>query len=64
MLVRSNRTLVFTVENDTALWKYMEIGAGNDEEIEVRSGELQAGDRVVIEGQLTLAHQARVKVIE
>lgn len=64
MLVRSNRTLVFTVENDTALWKYLEIGAGNDEEIEVKSGELQAGDRVVIEGQLTLAHQARVKVVE
>lgn len=64
MLVRSNRTLIFTVENDTALWKYVEIGAGNDEEIEIKSGELQAGDRVVIEGQLTLAHQARVKVLE
>jgi membrane fusion protein (multidrug efflux system) len=64
MLVRSNRPLVFTVEGDTALWKYLEAGAGNEEEIEVKSGELQAGDRVVIEGQLTLAHQAKVKVIE
>jgi RND family efflux transporter MFP subunit len=64
MLVRSNRTLVFIVENDIALWKYLEAGAGNDEEIEVKAGELNAGDRVVIEGQLTLAHQAKVKVIE
>ena len=64
MLVRSNRSLVFTVQGDTALWKYLEVGAGNEEEIEVKSGELQAGDRVVIEGQLTLAHQAKVKVIE
>ncbi len=64
MLVRSNRPLVFTVENDTALWKYLEAGAGNEEEIEVMSGELRAGDRVVIEGQLTLAHQAKVRVIE
>ena len=64
MLVRSNRTLVFTVENDVAMWKYLEAGAGNEEEIEVKSGELQAGDRVVIEGQLTLAHQAKVKIIE
>jgi RND family efflux transporter MFP subunit len=64
MLVRSNRTLVFIVENELALWKYFEAGAGNEEEIEVKSGELQAGDRVVIEGQLTLAHQAKVKVIE
>jgi multidrug efflux pump subunit AcrA (membrane-fusion protein) len=64
MLVRSNRTLVFTVEKDIALWKYLEAGASNDEEIEVKSGELAAGDRVVIEGQLTLAHQAKVKIIE
>lgn len=64
MLVRSNRTLVFIVENDIALWKYLEAGAGNDEEIEVKAGELNAGDRVVIEGQLTLAHQAKVKIIE
>jgi multidrug efflux pump subunit AcrA (membrane-fusion protein) len=64
MLVRSNRTLVFIVENDIALWKYLDAGAGNDEEIEVKAGELNAGDRVVIEGQLTLAHQAKVKVIE
>jgi len=64
MLVRSNRNLVFTVENDIALWKYLETGANNDEEIEVRAGELNAGDRVVIEGQLTLAHQAKVKIIE
>lgn len=64
MLVRSNRALVFTVENGIAMWKYLEAGAGNDEEIEVKSGELRAGDRVVIEGQLTLAHQAKVKIIE
>jgi RND family efflux transporter MFP subunit len=64
MLVRSNRTLVFIVENNIALWKYFEAGAGNEEEIEVKAGELAAGDRVVIEGQLTLAHQAKVKIIE
>ncbi|MBU4267294.1 MAG: efflux RND transporter periplasmic adaptor subunit [Acidobacteria bacterium] len=64
MLVRSNRTLVFIVENDMALWKYLEAGAGNEEEIEVKAGELNAGDLVVIEGQLTLAHQAKVKIIE
>lgn len=64
MLVRSSRTLVFIVENDVALWKYLEAGAGNEKEIEVKAGELNAGDRVVIEGQLTLAHQATVKIIE
>jgi RND family efflux transporter MFP subunit len=64
MLVRSNRTLVFIVENNIALWKYLEAGEGNEEEIEVKAGELAAGDRVVTEGQLTLAHQAKVKIIE
>jgi len=35
----------------------------NDEEIHIKSG-LNEGELVVVEGQMTLAHQSRVKIVK
>jgi RND family efflux transporter MFP subunit len=63
-----DRPLVFAIINikgstGTADWRYVELGAQNDEEIEIKSG-IQEGDIIVIDGQLTLSHQSRVKIIK
>lgn len=63
-----DRPLVFAIINisggrGTADWRYVELGAQNDEEIEIKSG-IQEGDIIVVEGQLTLSHQSRVRIIQ
>jgi RND family efflux transporter MFP subunit len=63
VIVRQDRPLVFVVEDNTAIWKYVELGDHNDEEVEIKSG-IQEGDQVVIEGQLTLAHQSKVRIVK
>lgn len=63
IIVRQGRSLVFVVKDKIALWKYVEIGHHNDEQTEIIKG-IEEGDIVVIEGQLTLAHQSKVKIIK
>jgi len=63
LLVRDKRPLVFVVEDGLAKWKYIEMGEQNDEFIEVLSG-VEPGENVIVEGQYTLAHDAKVKVIK
>ncbi len=63
VLIRSERPLVFVVENNIALWRYIEMGEQNSEEVEVKSG-VEEGELVIVEGQLTLAHQSKVKIIK
>lgn len=63
LLVRDKRTLVFTVENNYAKWKYVKIGKQNDQYIEILEG-VEPGENVIVEGQYTLAHDAKVKVIK
>ncbi|MFZ5947418.1 MAG: efflux RND transporter periplasmic adaptor subunit [Stygiobacter sp.] len=63
LLVRDKRTLVFTVENNLAKWKYVKIRKQNEQYIEIVEG-LEPGENVIIEGQYNLAHDAKVKVIK
>lgn len=63
LLVRDKRSLVFVVEGDLAKWKYIQIGEQNDEFIEVTEG-LEPRENVIVEGQYTLAHDAKVRVIK
>lgn len=63
LLVRDKRPLVFVVEDDLAKWKYIQIGEQNYEFIEVKEG-VEPRENVIVEGQYTLAHDAKVKVIK
>ncbi len=65
ILERDGRPLLFKVEDGRALWLYVRIGARNDHLVEIervlQGGSLEPGDLVVVQNNLTLAHDARVR---
>jgi RND family efflux transporter MFP subunit len=63
VLVRGGRKLVFVVEEGLAKWRYIEVGLENEQYAEVLDG-VKLGEKVIIEGHFTLAHDARVSVVE
>jgi HlyD family secretion protein len=68
VIQRDGRPLVFVVKEGRAQWVYIFPGRSNGTETEVlpdsASGQipLQPGDVVLIEGHLTLTHDAPVRV--
>lgn len=68
VIERDGRPLVFVVKNGRAQWQYIQPGRTNGFEVEVlpdsASGQipLNPGDIVLIEGHLTLTHDAAVRV--
>jgi RND family efflux transporter MFP subunit len=69
ILIRGGRKLVFAVEGDTAKWRYIEVGLENERFAEVLPGKepgwgVSAGDTVIIEGHVTLAHDTKVSIVE
>jgi Cu(I)/Ag(I) efflux system membrane fusion protein len=61
LLERDRRLLVFAAKNGRAEWQYVETGLETDESIEITSG-IAPGDTILVEGHLTLAHAAPVRV--
>ncbi len=61
VLVRGGRKLVFVAEAGLAKWRYIESGAENETYVEVIEG-VKEGELVVVQGHLTLAHDARIKI--
>ncbi len=62
LLVRENRTLVFTIEDGLAQWKYVTVGKSNDQYYIIKEG-LKAGDTLIVNGNYNLAHQSKVKIL-
>jgi HlyD family secretion protein len=69
IIQRDNRPLVFVVKNGRAQWVYINPGRSNGLETEVLpdSGTglipVEVGDQVIVEGHLTLTHDATVRVV-
>ncbi len=63
ILVRGGRKLAFVVENGLAKWRYIKIGLENERYAEVLEG-VNEGEFVIVEGHFTLAHDAKVKIVE
>ena len=69
IIQRDNRPLVFVVKNGRAQWVYINPGRSNGIETEVLpdSGTgvipVEVGDQVIVEGHLTLTHDATVRVV-
>jgi RND family efflux transporter MFP subunit len=69
IIQRDNRPLVFVVKNGRAQWVYINPGRSNGTETEVLpdSGTglipVEVGDEVIVEGHLTLTHDATVRVV-
>jgi RND family efflux transporter MFP subunit len=60
---QGDRPTIFVIKDSIALWKYVELGAKNDEE-QIVTGEIEEGDLVVIDGHMTLGHQSKVTITE
>jgi len=63
VLTREGKRLAFVVQNDLAKWRYIEVGIENEDYAEVING-IEEGELVIVEGHLTLAHDAKVRVIQ
>ena len=69
IIQRDNRPLVFVVRDGRAQWVYINPGRSNGVETEVLpdSGTglipVEVGDNVIVEGHLTLTHDAPVRVV-
>jgi RND family efflux transporter MFP subunit len=61
VLVRGGRKLVFVVENGLAKWRYVTTGLENERYVEILEG-AEEGESVIVEGHLTLAHDAKVTI--
>jgi len=61
VLIRGGRKLVFVVEDGLAKWKYVTTGLENERYVEILEG-AKEGESVIVEGHLTLAHDARVVI--
>lgn len=69
ILSRSARKLVFVVQDGLAKWKYIEVGLENEDFAEVLTPEdpnnaIKPGDMVLVDGHFTLAHDARVRIVQ
>ncbi|MBL0179611.1 MAG: efflux RND transporter periplasmic adaptor subunit [Gemmatimonadetes bacterium] len=69
VIERDGRPLVFVVRDGVAMWEYIQRGESNGREMEVlpdtTSGliPVKKGDIVLVDGHLTLTHQARVRLV-
>lgn len=61
LLIRNERHMLFVVKDGIAKWKYVDIGVGNADNIEIVNG-IEPGDSVIVEGHYSLGHNVRVIV--
>ncbi|MBO5445417.1 MAG: efflux RND transporter periplasmic adaptor subunit [Muribaculaceae bacterium] len=61
VVLRSGRQVVFTLEDGKAIWNYVTTGLENLDQYTVTEG-LKAGDKVIISGNLNLAHETDVEL--
>ncbi|MFW6095625.1 MAG: efflux RND transporter periplasmic adaptor subunit, partial [Bacteroidota bacterium] len=62
MVLRQNKEVVFTVQNDSiATWNYIETGEENSRYYTVEDG-LKPGDTVITSGNINLAHESTIDV--
>lgn len=69
IIERDGRPLVFVVKNGRAQWTYVQPGRSNGRETEILPDSVSGiipvnpGDQVIVEGHLTLTHDAPVRVV-
>lgn len=59
LVLRTNRKVIFTVKKDKARWNYVETAQENSDSYVVTSG-INAGDSVIYDGNINLAHESPV----
>lgn len=64
VVLRTGRQVVFTLEGDRAIWNYVETGLENATSYTVTSETMKEGDLVITGGNINLAHESPVIVME
>lgn len=62
LVLRSEKQVVFTLQSGKAKWNYVKTGLENISSFSITEG-LKAGDSVIYDGNLNLAHDAEVQVM-
>ncbi|MCL2651076.1 MAG: efflux RND transporter periplasmic adaptor subunit [Candidatus Azobacteroides sp.] len=62
LVLRTNKKVVFTLKSGKAMWNYVQTGTENSDSYIITDG-LHAGDSVIYEGNINLAHEAPVKIM-
>jgi RND family efflux transporter MFP subunit len=61
VVLRNNKKVVFKFNNSEAVWVYVQTAQENSDSYVITEG-LNAGDSIIYEGNINLAHQSPVKV--
>lgn len=68
IVTRDGRPVLFRVEEDRALWVYVQLGRQNDRLVEItrvdQGGPLDPGTQIIVSNHLTMTHEAKIKVKE
>lgn len=64
VVLRTGKQVVFTVVDGKAVWNYVQTGLENATEYTVTGETLKEGDPVIVTGNINLAHESPVKVIQ
>ncbi len=64
VVLRTGKQVVFTVVDGKAIWNYVQTGLENATEYTITSETLKEGDQIIISGNINLAHESPVKVVE
>ncbi|MCR8667463.1 efflux RND transporter periplasmic adaptor subunit [Aestuariibaculum sp. M13] len=59
LVLRSNKEVVFTIENGLAKWNYVEILDENSNSYAIKKG-LKFGDTIIVSGNMNLSHDTKV----
>lgn len=62
VVLRTGRQVVFTLKDGKSIWHYVTTGLENLDEYTITEG-LSPGDSVIVTGNMNLAHESPVKVI-
>ena len=60
VVIRSGRSVVFTIEGNKAKWNYVSTGRDNGVQIEIKDG-LKANQKVIISNNVQLEHDALIE---
>lgn len=61
LVLRSNKEVVFTVENGLAKWNYVKVLDQNSNSYAINEG-LKVGDTIIVSGNMNLSHDAKVNI--
>lgn len=64
LVLRSGKQVVFTLKNDMAIWNYVQTQLENSDSYTLVGEEIKEGDLVIATGNVNLAHEAPVTVVE